>query len=220
MADSPYFDSSLPATVTFFCSQDGRYGEIHSVVFLSFTAISIIKLEIPSDNSLTSPHSSSSPSNIEKCSRCLARKQERLNTGYSPPCMRYPDSWALESRIQLQESGIKIPLTRNPQSSIWNINSQIFFDYLTRRKARLDPFINANGINHFSMLSNATIECYLSACSSRFQITIGRSKVHQHKSKASNDIDRNDCTLPGYKTLGQGVSLWCDDTLKRNENTE
>ena len=136
------------------------------------------------------------------------------------PCMRYPDSWALESRIQLQESGIKIPLTRNPQSSIWNINSQIFFDYLTRRKARLDPFINANGINHFSMLSNATIECYLSACSSRFEITIGRSKVHQHKSKASNDVDRNDCTLPGYKTLGQGVSLWRDDTLKRNENAE
>ena len=136
------------------------------------------------------------------------------------PCMRYPDSWALESRIQLQESGIKIPLTRNPQSSIWNSNSQIFFNYLTRRKARLDPFINANGINHFSMLSNATIECYLSACSSRFQITIGRSKVHQYKSKASNDVDRNDCTLPGYKTLRQGVPLWCDDTLKRNENTE
>ena len=59
-------------TATFFCSQNGRYGEIHSVVFLSFTAISIITLEIPSDNSLTSPHSSSSPSNIEKCSRCLA----------------------------------------------------------------------------------------------------------------------------------------------------
>lgn len=62
------------------------------------------------------------------------------------------------------------------------------------------------------MLSNATIECYLSACSSRFHVKIGKSKVHQHKSKASNDVDRNDCTLPGYKTFGQGVSLWCDDT--------
>lgn len=130
------------------------------------------------------------------------------------PCMRYPESWALESRIQLQESGIKIPLTRNPQSSIWNPNSQIFF--VTQGKTR--SF--ANGINHFSMLSNATIECYLSACSSRFHVKIGKSKVHQHKSKASNDVDRNDCTLPGYKTFGQGVSLWCDDTLKRNENTE
>ena len=136
------------------------------------------------------------------------------------PWMRYPDSWALESRIQLQESGIKIPLTRNPQSSNWNPNSRIFFEYLTRRKARLDPFLNANGINPFSMLSNATIECYLSACSSRFHVKIGKSKIHQHKSKARNDVDGNDCTLPGYKTLGQGVSLWCDDTLKRNENTE
>ena len=76
---TPLYNCHLSTKSTFFCFQDGRYGEVLSVVFLSFRAISD-----DTRNPLRYFSHPSSPSNIEKCSRCLARKQERLNTGYSP----------------------------------------------------------------------------------------------------------------------------------------
>ena len=48
------------------------------------------------------------------------------------------ESWALESRIQLKESGIQVPLTKNPEnrtwnpeSTAWNPESKTVLDFLT-----------------------------------------------------------------------------------------
>ena len=67
-------------------------------------------------------------------------------------CLRNPESWALESGIQLKESGILLkignqnpsstdkdvnPLPGNPESTAWNPERKTFLDSLTRAIVRI-----------------------------------------------------------------------------------
>jgi len=57
-------------------------------------------------------------------------------------CLWNPESWALESGIQLKDSGIhqrlesgtQFPLTKNPKFSSWNPESKTVLDILTESK--------------------------------------------------------------------------------------
>ena len=46
-------------------------------------------------------------------------------------CQWNPESRALESGIQLKESGIQVALTKDPESTAWNPESKTVLDFLS-----------------------------------------------------------------------------------------
>ena len=98
----------------------------------------------------------------------------RLESGIQKTfCWYNPESWALESRIQLKESiilpaigiWIQVPLTRNPESRVfnsesttWNPQSKTVLDYLTSvgqhsfGTSNISPQFNSPAANQSSFI--------------------------------------------------------------------